>query len=427
MFDTSHDDARRRDADDPLAPYRERFYVPPGTIYLDGNSLGLLSRDAEATLLRVLDEWKRRGIDAWMSADPAWYTLPEDLGALLAPLVGAESDEVIVTGSTTVNLHALVATFYQPTATRRKIVATALDFPSDIYALESQVRLRGGDPRADLVVVPSRDGRMIEEDDLIAALTDEVALLLIPAVYYRSGQLLDLARLTAAAHERGVLIGIDGCHSVGMVPHAFDAWGVDFAFWCTYKYLNGGPGSTAGLYVNRRHFGIAPGLAGWWGSNKGTQFDMSHTFAGAAGAGAWQIGTPPLLSTAPLHGSLTMFAEAGIARVRAASLARTDYLIALIETMGLTAPPYSYTIGTPRDHARRGGHVAVEHAEAARIAKALKELGVVPDFRPPNIVRLAPIALYTSYEECWQAAQHLRTIVDERVYERYAVGRELVA
>jgi kynureninase len=426
-MDTSRDEARRRDAADPLRSYRDRFYTQPGTIYLDGNSLGLLSRDAERTLLRVLEEWKTKGIEAWLNADPPWFTLTEELGALMAPLVGAEPDEVIVTASTTVNLHTLVATFYQPTRERRKIVATSLDFPSDIYALQSQIRLHGGDPARDLVIVQSRDGRLIEEAEIIAAMTPAVAMVILPAVYYRSGQLLDIARLTTAAHEQGILIGIDGCHSVGLVPHEFDRWGVDFAFWCTYKYLNSGPGGTAGLYVNRRHFGVAPGMAGWWGSDKTTQFDMSHTFTAAGSAGSWQIGTPPLLSTAPLHGSLLMFAEAGIANIRAASLARTDYLIALIEAMGLTEAPYHYGIGTPRDHARRGGHVAVEHAEGTRIAKALKTKGVIPDFRPPNIVRLAPIALYTSYEECWQAAQHLKAIIDERTYEAFPIGRDLVA
>ncbi len=426
-MDTSRDEARRRDAADPLRAYRDHFYTQPGTIYLDGNSLGLLSHDAERTLLRVLEEWKTKGIEAWMNADPPWFTLTEELGALMAPLVGAEPDEVIVTASTTVNLHALVATFYRPTPERRKIIATSLDFPSDIYALQSQIRLHDGDPARDLVIVQSRDGRLIEEAEIIAAMAPDVAMVILPAVYYRSGQLLDLARLTAAAHERGILIGIDGCHSVGLVPHAFDRWGVDFAFWCTYKYLNSGPGGTAGLYVNRRHFGVAPGMAGWWGSDKTTQFDMSHTFTDAGNAGSWQIGTPPLLSTAPLHGSLLMFAEVGIENIRAASLARTDYLIALIEAMGLTDAPYHYGIGTPRDHSRRGGHVAVEHAEGTRIAKALKTKGVIPDFRPPNIVRLAPIALYTSYDECWQAAQHLKAIIDERSYEAFPIGRDLVA
>lgn len=419
--------ARALDAADPLAPFRERFYLPPGSIYLDGNSLGLLSRDAEAALLGVLDDWKRLGVEGWLRAEPAWFTLGEELGALVAPLVGAAPDEVVVTGTTTVNLHALVATFYRPAGRRRRIVATALDFPSDVYALASQIRLRGGDPAADLVLVPSTDGRTLAEADLVAAMTDEVALVLLPSVLYRSGQLLDLEALTAAARERGIPIGFDCAHSIGVVPHRFDEWGVDFAFWCSYKYLNAGPGSVGGLYVNRRHFGEIPGLAGWWGYQKERQFDMRHTWEGAAGAGAWQISTPPVLSTAPLLGSLRLFAEAGMERVRAKSLAQTAYLMDLLEATGLTERQVGYRIGTPREAARRGGHVAVEHDAGPRIARALKQRGVVPDFRPPDVVRLAPIPLYTSFHDLWRVVKHLRAIVAEGEYLAVAEGREIVA
>jgi kynureninase len=424
---TSESHAHALDAADPLAVFRDRFYVPPGTIYLDGNSLGLLSRDAEAATLAALDDWKRLAIDGWLRADPDWFTIGERLGALMAPLVGAVADEVVVTGTTTVNLHNLVATFYRPQGRRRRIVASALDFPSDVYALQSQIRLRGGDPGADLLLVPSRDGRTLDEDDLIAAMTGETALVLLPSVLYRSGQFLDIERLTVSARERGIPIGFDCAHSIGAIPHRFDDWGVDFAFWCTYKYLNAGPGSVGALYVNRRHFAETPGLAGWWGYLKERQFDMLHTWEGAGHAGAWQISTPPLLSTAPLLGSLRLFAEAGIERIRAKSLAQTDYLIALLEASGLTAAPYSYRIGTPRDPARRGGHVAVEHDAGPRIANALKRRGVVPDFRPPDIVRLAPIALYTSYHDLWQTARHLREIIETGEYLQGPEGRELVA
>ncbi|MGH2534992.1 MAG: kynureninase [Thermomicrobiales bacterium] len=424
---TTETHARALDATDPLAPFRERFYLPPNTIYMDGNSLGLLSRDAEAAVLHALEEWKRLAVGGWLGAEPDWFSIGEELGRLAAPLVGAEPDEVVVTGTTTVNLHALVATFYRPEGKRRKIVAGALDFPSDVYALASQIALKGGDPENDLVLVPSRDGRTLDEDDLIAAMTDEVALVLLPSVLYRSGQLLDMQRLTAAARERGIAIGFDCAHSVGAIPHRFNEWGVDFAFWCTYKYLNAGPGSTGGLYVNRRHFGSAPGLAGWWGYHKDRQFDMRHEWESAPGAGAWQISTPPILSTVPLLGTLRLFAEAGIDRVRAKSLKQTAYLVDLIEAIGLTASPYSYRVGTPREPDRRGGHVAVGHDAGARINRALKRRGVVPDFRPPDIVRLAPIALYTSYHEIWQAAQHLRDIIDTGEYLAVEAGRELVA
>lgn len=415
------------DAADALAPFRQRFYLPPDTIYMDGNSLGLLSRDAEAAVLAALDAWQRLGVQGWLEAEPPWFTTGEELGAKLAPLVGAGADEVVATGSTTVNLHALIASFYQPVGERRRIVATALDFPSDVYALGSQIRLRGDDPAQDLHLVPSHDGRTVAEDDLIAAMTDDVALVLLPSVLYRSGQLLDLPRLTAAAHQRGILIGFDCAHSVGIVPHQFDAWGVDFAFWCTYKYLNAGPGSLGALYVNRRHFGATVGLAGWWGYQKARQFDMSHDWEGAAGAGAWQISTPPILAAAPLLGSLAIFAEAGMAAIRAKSLAQTGYLIALLEATGLTGPEFGYQIGTPRQPERRGGHVAVEHEAAPQLTRALKASGIVPDFRPPNVIRLAPIPLYTSYHDLWRVVRALREIIASGAYRDFAGARDLVA
>lgn len=424
---TDADYAAELDRADALAAYRGRFYLPEGGLYFDGNSLGLLSRDAEAAVLRTLDEWKTLGIAGWLDAPQPWYYLGETLGRLTAPLLGADPAEVVVTGTTTTNLHALLATFYQPVGARRKIVATALDFPSDLYALRSQIALRGGDPDADLVLVGSADGRTVEEAAIIAALDATTAVLLLPAVLYRSGQLFDMARLTRAAHERGALVGFDCCHSIGVIPHHFDAWGTDFACWCNYKYLNNGPGGTAGLYVNRRHFGRTPGLAGWWGSQKERQFDMATDFDAAPDAGAWQISTIQVLSAAPLQGSLAIFAEAGIAAIRAKSLRLTGYLIALLEANRLTAAPYGYRIGTPREEARRGGHVAVEHDDAARIVKALKVRGVVPDFRPPDVIRLAPLALYTSFADVWHLVQHLRAIIDSGEHEAFARERDLVA
>lgn len=424
---TTRADAEARDREAPLRRFRERFYTQPGQIYMDGNSLGLLSVDAEAALLQALDQWKTLGIGGWLEAAPAWYYLGEELGRRMAPLVGARPESVVVAGGTTINLHALVATFYEPTAGRRKIVADELDFPSDIYALEAQIALRGGEPERDLVKVGSRDGRTIAEEDVIAALTDEVALLLLPSVLYRSGQLFDIQRVTAAAHERGILVGWDCCHSVGAIPHHFDAWDVDFAFWCNYKYLNAGPGSIGALYVNERHFDRLPALPGWWGYEKSRQFDMRHAFEPARGAGGWQISTISVLSAAPLLGSLALFEEAGLETVRAQSLAMTDYLIELLDASGLLAAPYHYAIGTPAEHARRGGHVAVEHEHGPQIARALKQRGVIPDFRPPNVVRLAPIPFYVTYVDCWETVQHLRAIIDSGAYLEQPAERDVVA
>jgi len=424
-FELGMDYALRMDAEDPLASFKDRFYHLPGIIYMDGNSLGLLSRDAEASLLEVLEEWKTLGIGGWTGARIPWITYAERLGELQAGMVGAGPGEVVVCGGTTVNLHALVATFYEPEGARKKILADELNFPSDLYALASQINLRGGAPAEDLVLVESRDGRTIEEDDLIEAMTDEVALVLLPSVYYRSGQLLDMGRLTREARKRGILIGFDCSHSAGVIPHRFDEWGVDFAFWCNYKYVNGGPGSTGSMYVNKRHFGKTPGLAGWFGNNRATMFDMSNEFDPAEDASAWQIGTTTMLSTAPLEGAIGMINEAGIEAIRGKSTKITSYLMYLIDETLIEAP-YSFSIGTPRQPERRGGHVGVEHGDAWRVAEALKARGVIPDFRPPNVIRLAPIPLYTSYFEVWNVVQHLKAVIDNGEYEAFSHERSTV-
>lgn len=416
VFSSEEARALELDRQDQLDSYRDRFYMPGDAIYLDGNSLGLLSRDAESSVLQALESWKRLAIRGWMSADPPWFTLAEELAGSMARLIGAGPESVIVTGTTTINLHQMVGTFYKPADDRRKILATSLDFPSDIYALQSQIRLRGGDPERDLVLVESRDGRMILDDDIIAAMGADVALVLLPSVLYRSGQLLDIPRLVSAAHERGILIGLDCAHSVGAIPHELDAWGVDFAVWCTYKYLNAGPGSVGGLYVHSRHFGTDPALAGWWGYRKDRQFEMSHEWEGAGHAGAFQISTVPLLSAAPLLGALSLHLEAGIAAIREKSLRQTDYLIHLMQDSGLLDDPFNFRIGTPREHNRRGGHIAIEHPDAGAISQALIERDVIVDFRQPDVIRLAPVALYTSYRDIWRTVQVLKQIVERGEY-----------
>ena len=423
-FEPSAEFAALLDREDCLGHFRQEFYLRPDSIYLDGNSLGLLSKRAEKTLLESLADWKENGIDGWMEGKHPWFYLSEKLGELTAPLVGALPEEVIVSGSTTVNLHQLVATFYKPEGKRTKILADELNFPSDIYALQSQLRIHGYDPDTHLIRVKSRDGRFLDEDDLIEAMTDEVALVVLPTVLYRSGQILDMKRLTRAAHERGIMIGFDGCHSIGAIPHSFSDWGVDFAYWCSYKHLNGGPGAVAGLYVNSKHFGKKPGLAGWFGSRKDKQFDMEHILTPAETAGAYQIGTPHVLSLAPLLGSLEMFAEAGIENIRDKSLKINRYLMDLIEHEIAGA---GFKIGSPDEDFKRGGHVSLEHTEAARICKALKEKGIVPDFRAPNIVRLAPVALYTSYSDVWNSVQVLKEIMDKKLYEKFSNQRGVIA
>jgi kynureninase len=420
-FDATRSGATARDQEDSLAGFADRFHVPEDELYMDGNSLGPLSADAKRTLDRVIEEWRDLGIRGWTDGNPPWFQYGELLGKRLAPLVGADETEVVAANSTTVNIHTLVGTFLDTLGSQPTVLIDELNFPTDGYAVRAQLRQRGLDPDEHLVIVESNNGRTIDEDDVIAALeTNEVDLVFLPTVLFRSGQLLDVARITTAAHDHGALVGFDLAHSIGVVPHDLSAHGVDFAVWCSYKYLNAGPGAIAGLYVNERHFGTQPALTGWWGHEKETQFDMNHTFTPAQTAGAWQIGTVPILSGAPLEGSLDIVREAGIDTIREKSLDVTDYLITLVDERLSD----DLTVGTPRGQ-RRGGHVAIEHSEAHQISLALKSRGVVVDFRPPNVIRVCPAPLYTGYADVWDVVEELREIAESRAYERFEEESEV--
>ncbi|WP_123619788.1 kynureninase [Halorubrum sp. CSM-61] len=435
--------AARLDDADPLSGFADRYHVPDGVLYMDGNSLGPASDAALASLDRVVDEWRDMLISGWTDADPPWFEVGERLGDALAPLVGADPSEVVVGNSITVNVHTLIGTFLDEllagNGPEREGIAAAdgtwapggdpdvdpavlvneLDFPSDHYAIRAQLRQRGIDPEEKLRAVESRDGRTIDPRDVEAALAahDDVGIVFMPTALYRSGQLFDVARIAEAAHEAGAFAGFDAAHSAGAVPHEFDEAGVDFAVWCTYKYLNAGPGSVGALYVAERHHGLTPALAGWWGHEKATQFEMHMEYTPADSAGAWQIGTPPLLAAAPLEGSVELLREAGIDRLREKSLALTDFLIALVDDR---LPEVS--VGTPREHAARGGHVALEHADAERLSAALTDRGVVVDFRPPNVVRVCPAAPYTSFADALEVVDEIEAILDSGAHEKYTVS-----
>lgn len=415
--------AEQLDHHDDLALFRNQFYLPSDTVYLDGNSLGLCSVRAEEYALSLLESWKVYGINGWLEGDHPWFYLAENLGAMMAPLVGAKMHEVVVTGSTTVNLHQMVSTFYKPTSRKNKILTDELSFPTDIYALKSQLVLHGFDPATHLIRVPSRDGHCIDEEDIIAHMTEDVALIVLPTVLYRSGQLFDIQRITHEAHQRGIVIGWDACHSVGAVPHHFSQWGVDFSFWCTYKYLNGGPGSVAALYVNERFKGRIPGLAGWFGSAKEQQFEMEHNFCHADYAGAFQIGTPHILSMAPLCGSLELIGKVGIERIRTKSLLLTKYLMNQVQQ---ELSSWGFEIINPLEDELRGGHICLRHDEALRICRALKKIKVIPDYRMPHCIRLAPIALYTSFKDVAEAVQRLKQVMIEKKYEEFTTEREVI-
>jgi kynureninase len=457
------------DRADPLARFWDEFYLPAGKIYLDGNSLGLLSRRSEAHLARVMAEWRTLGIDGWTEANPPWLTLAETAAEKIAPLLGAAPDEICITGQTTANLHQLLATLFDPhdtpaarsapgathdhgqlhchdepphphdhhhyqkppaptptPVTRTVLLGDALNFASDGYALQSHLRLRGLDPENHFRRIPSRDGRLLRLDDLLEHLTaPDVQLAVLPSVIFTSGQLLDVATLTRKARERGVLIGWDCSHSIGAVPHHFgEEDGPDFAFWCNYKWLNASPGAVGGIFLHRRHHARTPGLAGWWGVRPTRRFAMAPQHEPAAGAAALHVGTPHILSLAPLLGSLELIAETGgIAVLRARSLALTDFILARIDS---DLGPLGFKVVTPRPHPARSGHLALAHPEAWRLCQALKAAGVVPDFRGPDLIRLAPSPLYTRFTECAEAITRLKTIATTEAYKAFPDTRALV-
>lgn len=416
--------AKQMDANDKLAYVKEEFYLQPNKIYMDGNSLGLMSKRAEKAALDVIEDWKNNGIDGWLDGKYPWYYLSEKLSLDMAQLVGGKQEEVIITGSTTINLHQILSSFYKPTEERYKIVADELNFPSDIYAIKSHLQAKGLDEGSHLKLVKSRDGHFINEDDIINSFTEDVHMAVLPSVFYRSGQLLNMQRITEAAHKRGILVAFDLSHSAGAIPHELSEWNVDFAFWCTYKHLNGGPGSVGAMYVNERHFGIQPGLAGWFGSDKNKQFNLDIEMSASDHAGAYQVGTPHVLSLAPLIGALSIFSEVGMGNIREKSLTLTTYLMELIKTELATE---GFTIASPVEDSVRGGHVFLEHKEAARICKALKGVGVTPDFRGPSGIRLAPVALYSSYMDVYEAVKRLKKIMDKKTYLEFENERGIIA
>lgn len=416
--------AQQLDRQDSLRQFKEEFYLPENQLYMDGNSLGLMSKRSELALNKVIASWKVKGIDGWTEGEEPWFTYPEQLSKRVAPIVGAKGHEVMVTGSITVNIHQMLSTLFHPTEEKNVIVVDELNFPSDIYAVESHLRLRGLDSEVSMRKIRSHDGYTLSLDAIEEMLTDDVAILMLPSVLYRSGQLLNIKKITEIAHAKNILVGFDLAHSIGSVPHSLHADEVDFAIWCHYKYMNNGPGGSGGLFIHERHHHELPGLAGWFGSDKSKQFDMSHSFSKAEGAGAYQIGTPNLFSTAPLSGSVELFEEAGIDSIREKSLALTQYLRDLIQTQ---IGEYGFIDVTPVANDERGGHIALAHPEAARICKALKAANVVPDFRAPDIIRLAPISFYTSYVDVWEMVQRLKKIMEKESFKEFTNERNVVA
>jgi kynureninase len=409
--------ARALDAGDELAPFRDRF-VPgePGLIYLDGNSLGRPPREAVARSRDLVgDEWGRRLIRGW---NDGWLGLARRIGAKIARVIGAGDDEVIVADSTSVNLFKLAVAALQARPGRTRLVTDDLNFPTDRYILQAAARLAGPDYRVD--VVPSPDGVGVPAEALADAIDSRTALVALSHVAYKSGFVHDLPAVTDLAHRRGALVLWDLSHSAGAVPLGLADAGADLAVGCTYKYLHGGPGAPAYLYVRRDlQAGLANPIAGWFGHHD--PFAFAPDYRPASGLGRFLTGTPPVVSLALIEPGVDLVNEAGIGRIRAKAVAQTEYLVGLWEAV---LEPLGFVLRSPRDAGRRGAHVALGHPEGWRVARALVErMNVIPDFRPPDTLRLGLSPLGTTFAEICAAAQALRTVVADRLYLHYSGER----
>jgi kynureninase len=415
-FQTDEEFARSLDAADPLGHFRGRFLFPrqaDGTpyVYLCGHSLGLQPATARRFVEQELDDWARLGVEGHFAGKTPWYSYHEIFREQGARLVGARPGEVVMMNSLTLNLHLMLATFFQPRAQRRTILIDGPAFPSDLFAVQTHLRHRGCDPHDDLIVLGPRRGDDCVRMEDVASLLDqrgqEIAVILWNGVNFFTGQFFDIERLAALARQHGCVLGLDLAHAAGNVVLRLHDWQVDFAVWCNYKYLNSGPGAVAGCFVHEKHGRNAelPRLAGWWGTDPATRFEMKNfDFTPQAGADGWQVSNPPILAMAPLRASLDLFDEAGMAELRAKSEKMTEYLLRLLE------PPEGreYSIITPTAKAERGCQLSLRVAHQAREwFQSLHAAGVLCDLREPDVIRVAPVPLYNSFYDVWTFAKAL--------------------
>jgi kynureninase len=418
-FSADEDFARQLDAEDLLRHFREKFHLPLGKdgkplIYFAGNSLGLMPKAARQIVEQELDDWAKLAVDAHLESATPWYSYHETLREPTARLVGAQPNEVICMNSLTVNLHLMMATFYQPTKARFKILMEEPAFPSDTYAIKTQIVHHGLDPKEALVHARPREGEFtVRQDDIEAALEkhgDQIALVLLAGVNFFTGQLFDIEKIAAAAQKHGCAVGFDLAHAAGNVPLALHDWNVDFAVWCSYKYLNAGPGAVAGAFVHERHATNRelPRLAGWFGNDPATRFrlHLEPEFIPVPSADGWQISNPPIFSMAPLRSSLAIFDEAGgMEALRAKSIKLTGYLQFLLSEPGRRK---LFKVITPCETDARGCQLSIlVHEHPKELFGKLEAADVKCDFREPNVIRAAPTPLYNTFHEVWRFAKIL--------------------
>ena len=412
-FERGLDFARAQDAADPLAAFRDRFAIPrrpDGTdvIYLCGNSLGLQPTAAVSLVREELEAWGAMAVSAHFAAERPWVSYADRLAPATAALVGAHPSEVVTMNTLTVNLHFMMVSFYRPTPDRRKVLIEQPAFPSDRYAVESQIRFHGFDPADSLIEVGPRPNestiRMEDLEKCICAEGSTIALVLLPGVNYYTGQVFDMAAVTRLGQAQGCVVGFDVAHAVGNIPLRLHDWNSDFAVWCSYKYLNGGPGAVGGCFVHERHrdWVNKPRLAGWWGHDQASRFQMGPDFIPISGAGGWQVSNAPILSLAPVLASLGVFEEAGMEALTAKSDRLTSYLAYLVrEELGARVE-----ILTPLESGRRGCQLSLRvrgtRADQRRAFEALETHGVVCDWREPDVIRAAPVPLYNRFEDVFE-------------------------
>ncbi len=418
VFSADEDFALQLDDEDPLRHFRKKFHLPLGkdgkpVIYFAGNSLGLMPKSARQIVDEELDHWATLGVDAHHATGTPWYSYHEALREPTARLIGAKPLEVICMNSLTVNLHLMMATFYRPTKSRFKVLMEEPAFPSDTYAIKTQIMHHGLDPQNGLILTRPRKGEFTirTEDilDLIDKNADQLAVVMFGGANFFTGQLFDIEKITAAAHKHGIVAGFDLAHAVGNIPLSLHDWNVDFAVWCSYKYLNAGPGAVAGAFVHERHATNTslPRLAGWFGTDPNSRFrlHLEPDFIPVPSADGWQISNPPIFSMAPLRASLAIFDEAGgMDALRRKSIRLTSYLESLLTQIGSK----KFSVITPKDPDARGCQLSiVAHEHPKELHNELIAAGVKCDFREPNVIRVAPTPLYNTFHEVWRFAQLL--------------------
>lgn len=418
QFQPGKDFAIAMDESDPLKAYRERFLFPKHAgcdcVYLCGHSLGLQPKSAAAYIQQELDDWAELAVEAHFRAKNPWMPYHKLLTEETAALVGAKPIEVVVMNSLTVNLHLMMTSFYRPTRGRHKILVERGAFPSDQYAVKSQIQFHGFDPATALIELTPPPGESCLRDEQIEAVIersgDEIALILLGGVNYATGQAFDMAGITRAGHARGCVVGFDLAHAAGNLLLTLHDCGSDFAVWCSYKYLNGGPGCVAGCFVHERHASSwdMPRFAGWWGHDEGSRFQMGPNFQAMTGAEGWQLSNPSIMSLAVLRASMDIFHEAGMERLRAKSISLTSYLEFLLSQVKSA----SFSVITPSEKERRGAQLSIRIRQNGRaLCEQMASEGIVGDWREPDTFRVAPVPLYNSYQDVFQFAERFRAAI----------------